>query len=529
MERNPYSRPSQPPENLPSASLRRFPSAEIYPQTHLMTGPYAASEETIESAFARLAPYAQTTSFSGLHYALHAAASAAEPLPPPMAYEGEIQRALVWAQAQTANGGGFSGPHSFPGPHRQINVGPDAAAAGYPGPNPHLLLAPTQDLMNFHQRRDFCNAGCDDYRCSSLHGKEPYPPLSRNTGFPSLPLDHQFEWRAKQLTPANMRGRIVSLANDQIWSRALNLKLETGSNNELIESILPEVMASLGDLLRNQFGGDFVLKLFVSCCNEDQRTRIIVALTKSPLQLINICHNSLGARGVQNLLQHLTTPQQISLVVSALGLGCIALATDPNGLYVMQFCVNNFPGEYNKHVFNVVAANFFKIATHKNGCCLLQSCVEKSHGETRKRLIGQILANGVYLSQDPYGNYVVQHLIGLRIQEVTEDLLRRFRGHFWSFSCDKFASNVVEKFLTESGENSCAAIISELLSSPNASALLLHQFGNFVVQSALSASKGQVRDGLLDLIKLNAPSMQSNMYGKKILDWLEKRRIPYNV
>ncbi|KAL8058718.1 hypothetical protein ABFS82_03G037700 [Erythranthe guttata] len=529
MERNPYSRPSQPPENLSTASPRRFPSAEIYPQTHLMTGPYAASEETIESAFARLAPYAQTTSFNGLHYALHAAASAAEPLPPPMAYEGEIQRALVWAQAQTANGGGFSGPHSFPGPHRQINVGPDAAAAGFPGPNPHLLLAPTQDSMNFHQRRDFCNAGCDDYRCSSLHGKEPYPQLSRNTGFPSLPLDQQYEWRAKQLTPANMRGKIVSLANDQIWSRALNLKLETGSSNELIESILPEVMASLGDLLRNQFGGDFVQKLFVSCCNEDQRTRIIVALTKSPPQLISICLNSLGARGVQNLLQHLTTPQQISLVVSALGHGCIALATDPNGLYVMQFCVNNFPGEYNKHVFNVVAANFFKVATHRNGCCLLQSCVEKSHGETRKRLIGQILANGVDLSQDPYGNYVVQHLIGLRIQEVTEDLLRRFRGHFWYFSCDKFASNVVEKFLTESGENICAAIIRELLSSPNASALLLHQFGNFVVQSALSASKGQVRDGLIDLIKLNAPSMQSNLYGQKILDWLEKRRIPYNV
>lgn len=54
------------------------------------------------------------------------------------------------------------------------------------------------------------------------------------------------------------------------------------------------------------------------------------------------------------LLEKLTTPQQISLVVTALSSGAISLATDPNGQHVIQYCVKHFPGEYNKVIKNVV-------------------------------------------------------------------------------------------------------------------------------------------------------------------------------
>lgn len=43
--------------------------------------------------------------------------------------------------------------------------------------------------------------------------------------------------------------------------------------------------------------------------------------------------------------------------------------------------------------------------------------------------------------------------------------------------------------MIHSGEEFCTTILLELLSNPNASMLLLDPFGNFVVQSALSASK----------------------------------------
>lgn len=87
-----------------------------------------------------------------------------------------------------------------------------------------------------------------------------------------------------------------------------------------------------------------------------------------------------------------------------------------------------------------------------------------------------------------YRNYVVQHLLGMKIQEVTKYLLKRFQGCFVALSCNKYASNVVEKLL-QSGEEVSIAIIMELLRSSNASMLLVDPFGNFVIQTALSVSK----------------------------------------
>lgn len=84
-------------------------------------------------------------------------------------------------------------------------------------------------------------------------------------------------------------------------------------------------------------------------------------------------------------------------------------------------------------------------------------------------------------------NYVVQHLLGMNFPEATAEIMRQFRGRFVSLSCNKFASNVVEKFLVLSGENISTVIILELLQ--NASMLFLDPYGNFVIQKALSVSQ----------------------------------------
>lgn len=84
---------------------------------------------------------------------------------------------------------------------------------------------------------------------------------------------------------------------------------------------------------------------------------------------------------------------------------------------------------------------------------------------------------------------MVQHLLGLKIPEVTGLLLGQLQGHFVALSSDKHASNVVEKFLVESRKEDSATIIMELLTSSNAGSLLIHPYGNFVIQKALSVAK----------------------------------------
>ncbi|KAI3688939.1 hypothetical protein L2E82_46885 [Cichorium intybus] len=104
-------------------------------------------------------------------------------------------------------------------------------------------------------------------------------------------------------------------------------------------------------------------------------------------------------------------------------------------------------------------------------------------------------------------------------------LVRELQGKIASLSCNKYASNVVEKCLNESGEDISSQIVMELITSPNPSMLLINPYANFVIQSALTVSTGFVYECLLEMISNNMSSMRSNLYGKKILAWFEKRRI----
>ncbi|XP_057489857.1 putative pumilio homolog 8, chloroplastic isoform X2 [Actinidia eriantha] len=285
----------------------------------------------------------------------------------------------------------------------------------------------------------------------------------------------------------DLKGHILYLAKDQYGSKFLQYKLKNPKERE-IEMVLSEVMQHLCELMQHQFG-NYVYQRLVEACNENQRTQIILAVTNSRLQFSGLCLNSYGYRAVKKLLNYITCQRQITLLVSAISSGTTALVTDPNGQYLIKHCVEHFSNEDNVYILNEIAQNCYKIATCQSGYSVVQTCVKLSRGEYRDRLVAEIIAYALHLAEDLYGNFVVQHLLELKIPGVTENLLRQFEGRYFSLSCNKYASNVVEKCLVEAGEEQASWIIIELLKSPDVHKLLVDPFGNYVIKKALKVSK----------------------------------------
>lgn len=124
---------------------------------------------------------------------------------------------------------------------------------------------------------------------NGLELKNSNSPRS-NSGYGEQRYDLGKEFESFSLL--DLRGKIVFLAKDQNGSRILQEKLDKPDEG-VIEMVVSEVLDYMADLMKNQFGSYFLQKLF-GFCSEEQRTKIIIAVTKNSFQFVGICLNAHG-------------------------------------------------------------------------------------------------------------------------------------------------------------------------------------------------------------------------------------------
>ncbi|KAG7022013.1 Pumilio-like 12, partial [Cucurbita argyrosperma subsp. argyrosperma] len=235
-------------------------------------------------------------------------------------------------------------------------------------------------------------------------------------------------------------------------------------------------------------------------------------------------------RAVQKLIETLKTPEQFSMIVSLLKPGIVILMKNINGNHVAQHCLQFLVSEYIEFLFDAAMKCCAEVATDRHGCCVLQKCLSCSDHRQRDRLLTAVVCNALFLSQDQYGNYVVQFAFDLArnptaIPWVISGILKRLEGHFADLSIQKYSSNVVEK-CASIGEEYLTKIIDELINDERFSQIMLNPYGNYAVQAVLAHSgicKGSsLHANLVAAIRPHVPLLRTNMYGKKVLGMLGK-------
>lgn len=310
-------------------------------------------------------------------------------------------------------------------------------------------------------------------------------------------------------------GRIYLMAKDQHGCRFLQRKFSEGTPQD-VEKIFLEIIDHIVELMTDPFGNYLVQKL-LEVCNEDQRMQILRTITRKAGELVRISCDMHGTRAVQKVIETLKTPEQFSMVVSALKPCIVTLIKNMNGNHVAQRCLQYLMPEYSEFLFEATTANCVELATDRHGCCVLQKCLSQSKGEQRRCLVSEITSNALILSQDPFGNYVVQFVFELRLPWAATDILDQLEGNYGDLSVQKYSSNVVEKCLKYAGEVRRNRIIRELINNSCLDQVMQDPFGNYVIQAALQQSKGALHAALVEAIRPHVPTLQTSPYGKKVL------------
>eukprot|EP00889_Picochlorum_renovo_P000872 jgi/Picre1/27902/NNA_000865.t1 len=293
---------------------------------------------------------------------------------------------------------------------------------------------------------------------------------------------------------SEVKGKVAEVAQDQAGCRFLQKKFDEGGA-AAIDVVFEEIQENILQLMKDPFGNYLIQKL-LDRCSEEQRLQVLQAATVDG-GLASASLNTHGTRAVQKLIETLTTREQIELR-----------------------CLQRLGPSEAQFIYDAASEDCLNIATHRHGCCVLQRCIDFSTNQQRKAIIEKISVHSLPLSQDPFGNYVVQYILELGHAESSMLVMKQLTGHYALLSTQKFSSNVVEKCLKLGGSGLNKAreeVVKELLQSPNLGQLLQDPYGNYVIQSALNVSSGDVHADLIDAIRPHLPALRGTPHGKRIL------------
>ncbi|XP_062184871.1 pumilio homolog 3-like isoform X2 [Phragmites australis] len=333
-----------------------------------------------------------------------------------------------------------------------------------------------------------------------------------------LSLDNADRNGADSVELVDVVGRVKEVSMDQYGSRFIQQKLENASGDDR-EEIFPEILSNAIALTTDVFG-NYVIQKFFEFATESQLIQLADQLKSHILELSLQMY---GCRVVQKVLEVVDMDRKIDIVheLKNFVLKCIA---DQNGNHVIQKCIECVPEDRIPFVIEPILSQIFVLCTHQYGCRVIQRLLEHCHDPaTQSAIMDEIVQHTFRLTDDKFGNYVVQHVLQHGKPEERSSIIQKLSGQVVILSKQKFASNVIEKCLAFGTPEERDGLIGEIISSSQTfQELMKDQFGNYVVQRVLQTCDDKYLEMILKSIKLHLNELKNYTYGKHIVARVEK-------
>lgn len=286
------------------------------------------------------------------------------------------------------------------------------------------------------------------------------PPVSVNVVSSSVSaapemsgkVDKEYLASISKVPLSQLKSDILKLLKDQYGCRFLQKKVDESlvasyqARMANFEIIFKEIYPYLYELIIDPFGNYLIQKL-VDYCSEANLSLILEILQ---FNLFQISINQHGTRALQKIIDLLSNSYQLGLLTKGLRHYIIELIKDLNGNHVIQKILNKYPPESCQFIYDAIIGDLYVVATHKHGCCVLQKCLNHVNSAQLNGFAATILLFEVFvkLINDQFGNYVLQYLILINLNEINVRVFHNFVAYGITGLCNlKFSSNVIEKFL----------------------------------------------------------------------------------
>eukprot|EP01083_Nonionella_stella_P006017 17413_1 len=284
--------------------------------------------------------------------------------------------------------------------------------------------------------------------------------------------------------------------DDKHWLRVLNDKLATPEGFDQLFHALRKRSALL---MLDNVGHYYVEALFNY--STDVEFEILLRYIAPSIELI-ACHKT-GSYSLQTIMDLIQNEDHVGMLGSILATTVHRIMTHPIGHHVVVKFVSTFGFGQSHFVHHAIQKHTWTICRSQYSQRIVKAIIDQDESKKLTGMYKAIANMTLKLVEDPYGNYIIQHLLSVGPPVILNLVKGKLLGNYFHLARHKISSNVVEKCLLTSGEHWRAIITRELLS--NNGALALDKFGNYVLQTAVKVAD---KDSLYEIEESVTPSLQ---------------------
>ena len=323
---------------------------------------------------------------------------------------------------------------------------------------------------------------------------------------------------------------VSNFIKDQAGCRLIQKKIDENPpiSNSLFEVLYQDLPSMCKDLF-----GNYVVQKILENIKSNYLVKFLELISKD---FINLAVSTYGTRVIQKILEIVSNKsnynnnldkdiyeQCFQLVNNQITNNIVVLSSNNNSSHIIIKYVNEIRYPKNIQLFNEVYRNYIPLCKDKHGCCVIQKCIDFGNQEQKNKLLELSNANCESLISDQFGNYVIQFVVSLNIKIVNQKVFQVLKNNLCSLCKEKYASNVIEKFLANKSEESFEIINTLLKDEKILHELIIDQFGNYIIQRILMLVEGESRSLLIHYIVQWYPEIKSLPFGPRLISKLHER------
>ena len=290
----------------------------------------------------------------------------------------------------------------------------------------------------------------------------------------------------------------------------------------------------------HQFGNYVIQKLLEILIYQENKTlftEIMIILDKNN-SLYSISINNYGTRVIQKTLEKLIesgynkieTMEINNCIKNLIANHLYDLCRDKNGNHVYQKLLkvyHNETEEINNFLYDYLADIALDVALLQQGATIYTTAINFGTYNQKEKICNKIIQDLDKLINNKYGNYSVQAIINTLKEEkkLIEQIYKYISSNIVELSKQKYSSNVIDTFIMKKDEFS-KMIIDDIIKNNQVKDIIKDQYGNYVIQKAMSISDSDTLNKIVEQIKPIVPELLLSNLGKKILNKLMQQ---YNI